>query len=198
LCHFNGSRALLNGEVNVPANCDQPKLLPEWSAQLKTRGGLELNVRSAAPTDEPELVSFLAQASGEDLRFRFLSAVGKPGHALARPLIDVDHERTESLLAFDRSDGRLAASAMIAADKKMEDAEVAVLVRHDLKGRGAGWSMLGHSCDFAKQRGYKRLHSVELADNSRAIALEKEMGFVASPCPDDGSLTLLTKTLVSD
>lgn len=182
----------------MPASADRPKLLPEWSAQLKTRGGLELNVRPAAPADEQELISFLGQASVDDLRFRFLTAVGKPGHTLAQPLIEVDHERAENLLAFDARDGSLAASAMIAADEKMEDAEVAVMVRRDLKGRGAGWSMLAHSCDYAKARGYRKIHSVELCDNNRAVALEKEMGFVASSCPGDASLTMLSKTLRPD
>lgn len=102
----------------VNSSIDQPALLPEWSAQLETKGGLKLNVRPAAPDDEAELVRFLGQATPEDLRFRFLSAVGKPGRPLAHYLIDVDHERTENLLAFDARDGRLAATAMVAADEK--------------------------------------------------------------------------------
>lgn len=179
----------------MPINSERPTLLPEWSAQLKTRGSLELNVRPASPADEQALVSFLGQASPEDLRFRFLSAVGRPGHALVQTLLEVDHERTENLLAFDARDGRIVATAMIAADANMEDAEVAVMVRPDLRGRGAGWSMLAHSCDYARQRGYKRIHSVELGDNRSAIALEKEMGFVASPCPGDATLTMLSKSL---
>lgn len=174
---------------------DQQRLLPEWSAQLKTRGGLKLNVRPAAEADEPELISFFGQASPEDLRFRFLSSVGKVGHSFAHPMVEVDHERTENFLAFDARDGRLAASAMIAADEQIKDAEVAVMVRSDLKDRGIGWAMLAHSCDYAKARGYQKVHSVELCDNRRAIALEKEMGFTASPCQDDMTLTLLTKSL---
>ena len=170
-------------------------LLPEWSAQLETRSGLKLDVRPTVQDDEPELIAFLGQANPEDLRFRFLSAIGKVGHSLAGPLVDVDHEQTENLLAFDERDGRLAATAMIAADDKMEDAEVAIMVRQDLKGRGVGWSLLVHSCDYAKQRGFRRIHSVELADNRNAIALEKEMGFVASPYPGDSTLTMLSKTL---
>lgn len=179
----------------VNSSIDQPALLPEWSAQLETKGGLKLNVRSAAPDDEAELVRFLGQATPEDLRFRFLSAVGKPGRPLAHYLIDVDHERTENLLAFDARDGRLAATAMVAADEKMEDAEVAIMVRHDLQGQGAGWSMLAHSCDYARERGFRKIHSVEAADNRSAIALEQEMGFKARPCPNEMSLTLVTKDL---
>ena len=48
---------------------DPRHLLPEWSAQLETKGGLKLNVRPASSDDEPELIRFLGQASPEDLRF---------------------------------------------------------------------------------------------------------------------------------
>lgn len=177
------------------ASPNQPGLLPEWSAQLTTKGGLKLNVRSAAPADEAELLGFLGQASPEDLRFRFLSSVGKVGHSFTEPLVNLDHDRNENLLAFDARDGRLVASAMIAADEPRQDAEVAVMVRSDMKGRGAGWAMLAHACDYARARGIQKVHSVELGDNRSAIALEEEMGFKASPCPDDMTLTVLTKTL---
>lgn len=174
---------------------DQIRLLPEWSAQLEARGGLKLNLRSATQDDESELIQFLRQASPEDLRFRFLSAIGKPGHTLAQPMVQVDHTRTENLLAFDESDGSLAATAMIAADDKLEDAEVAIMVRQDLKGHGVGWAMLSQSCDYARQRGFRRIHSVELADNRSAISLETEMGFVAKSYPGDATLTMLSKDL---
>lgn len=178
-------------EVDSPT----PALLPEWSAQVATRGGLNLNIRPASKDDEAALIEFFGQASADDLRFRFLSAVRTVGPSLAHQLADVDHSRTESLLAFDASDGRLAASAMIAADERLEDAEVAVIVRSDLKGRGAGWAMLAQACDYAKARGFNRLHSMECAENRSAIELEQEMGFTAHPCDGDASLTILTKSL---
>lgn len=174
-----------------------PALLPEWSAQLVTRGGLKLNVRPACDQDEALLIDFFRQSSADDLRFRFLSAMQSVGPPLAHQLADVDHGRTENLLAFDASDGRLAASAMIAADERLQDAEVAIIVRSDLKGRGAGWAMLAHTCDYANARGFKRVHSIELADNRSAIALEEEVGFTARPCAEDMSLTVLTKLLAN-
>lgn len=175
-----------------------PALLSEWSAQLVTRNGLRLNVRSAAAEDEQALAQLFREASAEDLRFRFLNSVKRVAPALVHSLAEVDHQRTENLLAFDAADGRLAATAMIAADERLEDAEVAILVRSDLKGHGVGWAMLGHACDYAKERGFKRVHTVELADNRSAIALEEEMGFTARPYAEDMSLTVLTKLLAAD
>lgn len=172
-------------------------LLPEWSSQLKTRSGRALNIRPASPEDEQALSEFFRQASPDDLRFRFLSSMSSVGPAFVHQLTDVDHGRTENLLAFDARDGRLAATAMVAADEKMESAEVAVLVRSDLKGQGAGWAMLSYACDYARERGIRRVYSLELSDNRAAISLEEEQGFVAKPCADDMGLTVLTKELAN-
>ncbi len=44
-------------------------------------------------------------------------------------------------------------------------------------------------------RGFERVHSIALAENPSAIALQEEMGFTARPCAEDMSLTGLTKLL---
>lgn len=170
-------------------------LLPAWAAQITSRDGIELNVRSACPDDEQALVDFFGQVSPRDLRFRFLSAMKSVGPDLAHDLVTIDHTQTENLLAFDVSDGQLVATAMIAAPTGLDDAEVAVSVRSDLKGRGIGWAMLDRACDYARLRGFKRVHSVELSDNQEVIRLEKEMGFKARPSTDDIGLIVLTKDL---
>lgn len=171
-------------------------LLPEWSATIVTRGGLDLNVRPASPDDDRALANFFGEVSPQDLRFRFLSAMKQVTPGLAKQLVDIDHSQTENLLAFDDRE-RLVATAMIAAPSGADDAEVAVAVRSDLKGLGIGWSMLDHACDYARLRGFKAVHSVQLSDDRAAIALEQEMGFQARPCAEDMSLTVLTRDLAA-
>ncbi|HEY0630357.1 MAG TPA: GNAT family N-acetyltransferase [Sphingomicrobium sp.] len=175
---------------------DQPALamLPEWSATIATREGFDLNVRPAAPEDEQALADFFGLLSPQDLRFRFLTAMKQVTPGFARELVDIDHTQTENLLAFDDR-RQLVATAMIAAPAGTNDAEVAVAVRSDLKGKGIGWSMLDHACDYARSRGFKAVHSVQLSDDRTAIALEQEMGFKAKPCADDMGLTILTREL---
>ena len=100
------------------SNAEQPSpvLLPAWAATMRTRDGLDLNVRPAAPDDAQVLGDFFNEVSPEDLRFRFLSATKHVTPGLARQLVDIDHTQTENLLAFDAQD-RLVATAMIAAPK---------------------------------------------------------------------------------
>lgn len=173
----------------------QPLMLAQWTSELMTRTEIKLQVRPAAIEDEPQLIDFFRHVSADDLRFRFLSTLRSVGHELAHRLVDVDHSRTENLLAFDASDGRLAATAMIAADDELEEAEVAIAVRSDLRSRGIGWAMLGEACAYAEARGIKRIQSIESFENRAAISLEEEMGFKAMPYAGDSSLTLLTKEL---
>jgi len=179
-------------------NADQPApaLLPKWAATIATREGLGLNVRPASPDDEQALAEFFGQLSPQDLRFRFLSAMKQVTPGLARQLVDVDHTKTENLIAFDAKD-RLVATAMIAAPGGTDDAEVALAVRSDLKGHGIGWSMLDHACNYARSRGFKAVHSLQLSDDRAAISLEQEMGFRAKPCADDMSLVILTRDLAA-
>jgi acetyltransferase len=178
----------------MPERESSPLLLPEWSAQLVTRDGLKLNVRPASPDDQQLVLKFLGALSPEDLRFRFLAAV-RPSDALARMLTQVDHSKTENLLAFDDRDGRLAATAMIAAESSPEIAEVAIMVRSDLKGKGIGWTLLGHACEYAKARGFQRVECVEQSDNRTAVSLEQEFGFESRSSPGDARITILSKNL---
>jgi GNAT superfamily N-acetyltransferase len=192
----NGNQAVTGSrsgsmEINPPSTAS----LADWSAQIETRTGLKLNVRSASPNDEQTVIDFFRQITPEELRFRFLSSLKAIGSELAHELVEVDHIETENLLAFNFEDGSLVASAMLAADDKASDAEVAVAVRSDFRGQGVGWAMLHHACDFARVRGFKRVHSIELSDNRSGISLEEEMGFKAHPCPDDMTLMILSKDL---
>lgn len=169
-------------------------LLPEWSASLQSRGGINLNVRSAAPGDQATLESFFERVTPDDLRFRYLGAV-RPSAAFTDQMVREDPARVETLLAFNVAGGDLAAIATIAGEPGSADAEIAVLVRSDLKGRGIGWTMLDHACRQAAALGFKNALAVEASDNSRAITLEQELGFTARQHPQDATLTVLSKAL---
>ena len=174
----------------------QPQLLlSEWSAELTTRSGVRLNIRPAAPEDEQKLAEFFAQVTAEDIRFRFLSPMLKPGHEQLHELVAVDHTRTENFLAFNASGRKLLATAMLAADPSMETAEVAIAVRADMKHQGIGWTMLQYLADYAQARGIKAIESIEARDNRQAIALEQDMGFTVTSYPGDATLVLVRKVL---
>lgn len=169
--------------ANLPAPC--------WDVDMVARGGFAFHVRPAGPADETALGAFFEGVAKEDLRFRFLSAIQKVGHSQLEPLVMVDHNSTENFLAIEPGTGRILATAMMAANKMMESAEVAIAIRSDFKRRGISWMLLEHVARFAASKGIRSLESVENRDNHQAIELERDMGWKATPCPGDSTLLIL-------
>jgi GNAT superfamily N-acetyltransferase len=165
--------------------------------ELTTHSGFSFQVRSADEADEPALADFFTHVTQDDLRFRFLSAVRKVGHTQLAFLTHVDHRRAENFLAFDTMVGCVLASAMLAIDDDLEQAEVAIVIRSDFKNRGIGWRLLEHVSERAAEMGVKTLRSIESQDNRSAIAVEREMGFTARLYPGDPTLLVLEKSLVA-
>lgn len=166
-----------------------------WSGDLTTRNGFTFHVRPAVPSDEAALAEMFAHVAKEDLRFRFLTAVQKVGHDQLRALVTVDHHQTENFLAIGPDSGAIIATAMMAADDAMKNAEVAIAIRSDFKHDGISWTLLEHVARYATSKGIRTLESVESRDNHQAIALEREMGWTASSAPGDGAVVTLRKLL---
>lgn len=162
--------------------------------RLSTRSGLDLNVRPATEADELALSDFFDHVSDEDRRFRFLTAAKHLSHAQLDPLLHADHFRSESFLAFDADTGDLIASALLACDNKLDTAEVAISVRQDFRGKGAGWALLDMLAQEAERRGARCVCSIESRDNHAAIELEREKGFIPMSVDGEPALVMLAKT----
>ncbi len=166
----------------------------DWSATLTTRHEFTFRVRSADPDDQVALGEFFEHVSPDDMCFRFLTALRKVDADRLHAMTHVDHRRTENFLAFDHASGTLIATAMLAADAALETAEVAIAIRSDYKQRGVSWTLLAHLARFAKAKGFRSIESVESRAHHAAIDLEREMGFVALPCPGDPTLVIVRAT----
>jgi acetyltransferase len=168
-----------------------------WSGDLTARSGYRFHVRPASPSDEAALAEFFTHVDDTDLRFRFLTAVQKVGQDQLKTLVTVDHTRTENFLAFEPGTDSIIATAMMAADEAMTNAEVAIAIRSDFKRRGISWTLLDHVGRFAASRGIRTLESVESCDNHKAIELEREMGWTSSFTAGGLGLVTLRKTISS-
>ena len=161
------------------------------STTLTTRSNFVFQVRAARTDDQPALAEFFTHVEKDDLRFRFLSPINTVGPHLIATLANVDHDRTENILAFDADGKTVIASAMLAADPDGKRAEVALAIRADYKRKGISWTLLEHVARLAKSKGIETLESIEARDHHEAIEMEREMGFTASPSPGDPTLVLL-------
>jgi len=166
------------------------------TVELTTHSGFSFQVRSADERDEAVVAEFFTHVTPDDLRFRFLSAIQKVGHAQLALLTHADDRRVKNFLAFDIGTGCLLASAMLGIEEGLEHAEVAIVIRSDFKNRGIGWTLLNHAGEQAAAMGVRTLQAVESQDNRSAIQVERDMGFTSRPYPGDAALTLLEKSLV--
>nr|WP_314525027.1 GNAT family N-acetyltransferase [uncultured Brevundimonas sp.] len=162
--------------------------------RLVTRTGLRLEVRAARGEDERALAAFFAKVTPEDMRFRFLSTLGTPGHDQLLALVEKPSADGESLIAWGE-DGAIAATAVLAGDAAGERAEAAILLRGDLKGQGIGWTLLERLVAEARSRGYAVVESLEDRANHAALQVENDMGFDVAPVEDDPTLVWVSKRL---
>jgi acetyltransferase len=162
--------------------------------RLETRSGLKILVRPATEADEPALSALFEKISPEDRRFRFFSAAAHVGHEQLRPLIEADHYRSESFLAFEEASGELIGTGLLACDNAMETAEVAISIRGDRKGQGVGWALLDLLTRDAERRGVARVISIEDRANHAAVEVERDKGFVSRVMEGDPGLVVLTKS----
>ncbi|WP_332804900.1 GNAT family N-acetyltransferase [Sphingomonas sp. RT2P30] len=165
------------------------------TTELTTRSGYVCHVRPVRVGDEAALATFFAGVSSDDLRFRFLSGMSKVPEARIAEMTHVDHGKTEDFVVFEADGETIVANALLAADEKLDTAEVAISIRHDVRGRGIGWALLDHVARQAKAKGIRKLCSIESHENHAAIELEREMGFTARTYEGDPSLVLLEATL---
>lgn len=165
------------------------------SVELKTRSGVHLAVRPVETSDAATLREFFHHVTREDLRFRYLVGVDRMSDARIAEMIGVDHVQVENYLAFDDMKC-IVATGTLACDPTFERAEVAITVHEDFKDLGIGWELLAYLSRVARAKGVKVLESIEQRDNHAAVELERHMGFVAHPDPDDPALLVVTKALV--
>lgn len=169
--------------------------MKDVAVDLETKTGFRFHVRPAEDNDDPALADFFEHVTKDDLRFRFLSSIQHVSPKQIEQMTHVDHERTEDYLVFEIGGDRIIASAMLAADKKMEVAEVAFTVHENYKGRGIETSLLEYVRNRAVAKGIKKLQSIESRENHCTIDLEKRMGFKAKGIDGEPMLVLLEANL---
>lgn len=169
-------------------------LAPEVQ-ELRTRSGAVIAVRPVCTEDEPLLAEFFDRVSDEDRRFRFLTAHKHLTHEQLVPMIEVDHFRTESFVAFDEASDTLVGHAMLACDNPLDTGEVAISVCQNWRGKGVGWALLDVLAEAARKRGLRRVIAIEDRENHAAIELEREKGFTPHGVEGDPTLVMLEKLL---
>jgi acetyltransferase len=164
-----------------------------WSERLTDRTPIRL--RAVRPEDEPMLKDIVAHMTPEDQRFRFFVPMKELTHQLAARLSQVDYAREIALLATT-SDGKTALGvSRYSADPDNQQAEFAIAVRSDWKGRGLGYLLMTRLIGVAIERGIGAIVGDVLRENETMIDLARHLGFTIAHHPDDPAALRVTLDL---
>jgi acetyltransferase len=144
--------------------------------------GETLTLRPIRPEDEGQHLRFIEQLSPEDVRLRvFVPRRDLPRSELAR-LTQIDYAREMAFIAERRGpDGAPETLGTVRAvsDPDGVEAEFAIVVRTDLKGRGLGRLLMDKLERYATAQGLQRITGVVLRENESMLDLARHMGFVS-------------------
>jgi len=142
--------------------------------------GRPLLLRPIRPEDRPRHEAFLAKNTPADMHARFFRMVRQlPASEMAR-FTQIDYEREMAFIAVGENEQGVEETLGVArahADPDNVEAEFAIIVRSDLKGKGLGSALLMKLIEYCRQRGTQRLIGEAFADNDRMLKLARECGF---------------------
>lgn len=141
--------------------------------------GETLCLRPLAAGDRPLIEDLVARMELDDLRMRFFGGSGTIAPDVLNQLLRIDPQRRIALVASRRaSDGTEEILAVARAHELIPgSAELALLVRSDLKGMGLGSVLLERLIARCRRRGYSVLVAEVLQQNARMLRLAGKYGF---------------------
>jgi acetyltransferase len=154
--------------------------------------GRDLLLRPIRPEDEAIHRSFVERLAPEDLRLRFFSVRRELPHSELARLVQIDYAREMAFIALaPDAAGALETLGVVraVADPDNREAEFAVVVRSDLKGRGLGDLLMSKILRYLRGRGTARVVGDVLHENKPMRDLAVRHGFhVDEASRDDSAL----------
>lgn len=158
---------------------------PEWKDKL--RDGTTVLIRPIAGADVGIEREFIERLSPQSRRYRFLGEVASPSSALLDRLTHPDpaHEAAFVALIADGAHKREIGVARFSADSDERSCECAVAVADEWQGRGLATLLMRHLIEIARQRGFRRMYSIDARDNENMRELAEFLGFQRQADPND-------------
>jgi GNAT superfamily N-acetyltransferase len=150
------------------------------------RDGSRVSVRPISRRDVELERAFIEGLSPESRRYRFLGSMKSPSEALLRKLTDIDPSTEVAFIALAVDAGRELEVGVARYSANADgSAEIAVTVDDHWQGKGLGTLLMHRLIDVARERGIKRLYSIDAADNSAMRDLAEHLGFSRETDPGD-------------
>ncbi|WP_158215772.1 GNAT family N-acetyltransferase [Notoacmeibacter marinus] len=163
----------------------------------ETKCGMKVMVRYGGPEDAAALSDFHRRQRPEDLQFRFLSSMSTVSPERIAEMLDGDHEHKAIVLAFEEHGAAVLGYALVAGDNRFDTAEIAISVDPAFRRRGIASLLVYEAERFAEARGYGAALLIGSRRNRAVIELERSLGYRISTMPDDATLSMAERPLVS-
>jgi GNAT superfamily N-acetyltransferase len=124
--------------------------------------------RTLEPGDHAQLREMLHRSSPTSVFRRFFTLLPRDEDLVLRPIVDVDHDRHEELVAVV-GDEIVALAGYFRSAVDPTEADVAVIVEDAWQGRGIGRVLFGALGKMAWRRGITRFSGTILAENAPAL-----------------------------
>lgn len=150
--------------------------MAHWHETL--RDGSRVLIRPMSKQDAALERAFIERLSPTSRGYRFLGQI-KPTHDVIRQLTDIDYRRDMAFVALRheaREKREIGVSRFCLSDDEAS-CECAVTVSDEWQGRGLGHLLMRHLIEVARQRGIKRMFSIDSAANQQMRDLAASLGF---------------------
>ncbi|EGF31723.1 Protein acetyltransferase [Oxalobacteraceae bacterium IMCC9480] len=166
---------------------------PQSLEQVTDWHGEALTIRPIKPEDGEAHVIFFNQLSAGDVRYRAFSSIRQLQEPQVARLTQIDYDREMAFIATRvGADGQreTLGVARAVADADNHEAEFAIIVRSDMKGRGLGRLLMQRLIDYCRSRGTHFIIGETMSDNKGLLTLTQKLGFIASPIPEEHIMSL--------
>jgi acetyltransferase len=150
--------------------------------------GRRVEIRPVKPEDLSLHEELFEQVAPADLRLRFFSSRRELPRSEVARFVQIDYAREMAFVAIDHPAGgirQMLGLVQAACDPDNIEAEVAILVRSDLKGRGLGRLLMDRMIAYLRDHGTQRLAAHVLQENEVMRALVHDCGFAVAPSGHD-------------
>ena len=158
--------------------------------------GAALTIRPIRPEDAAAHAAFFARLSPQDVRYRFFSAIRALSAEQIARMTQVDYEREMALVAVRETTGETVGVARLVREIDVGEAEFAVVVQGDMKGRGVAGTLMRRLLAWARAKGVREVHGQVLADNAPMLAFVRKLGFEVARMPGDPDVMVARMALV--
>lgn len=169
----------------------------QYVKPLTLRSGEQALLRPIKPEDENRIVDFHTDVSDRSVYLRYLQFLKfeeRISHERLARVCFNDYSR-ELALVVVHNDKILGVGRLQRNPLRMEEAEVAFLVRDSAQGQGIGKALVSHLIEAARAEGLTRLTAELLSDNTPMRTLLEKAGF-RSRLAMDGQTLLAAMNLI--